>query len=497
LFRGVYYDFFTKFQFAQEEPYEKPIKDYKKAISLNPRSALVHYLLGHVYYTRSLFVFPKAMADYGRATKALTKAIQLNPEYQAAYKLRAAVHLDKAQYKSSMWAFKAPASELKYNPQDEYRLAIKDFDKAVQLDPNDAGLYHDRAMAHKELSEYDDAVRDLTKAIGMKHDAMDWPRSAYEIRAHVYEAMEKYEDAINDYTKAFEIWEKMFGAYHKEHKLGSSIAQGILENRAAAYRKSGNPQQAVIDYMTAIELAQAYPLPMNYAELGDTYLELKKPEDALKAYDHAIEVNAKKDYGPGQEKSDTLVSEYFVKKAKVYTDLKKFDLAIESYRKALYAVDDLPPYKGELYKNMGMIYRNLGINQEAIKAFTLAVKYLPLAGEDPLMVYFDIGSIYSEMGNHNEAIRVATEMISLQPTFYGTYVMRGEEYGLINEYHKAIDDFSKAIDLQPTNQSAYYDRGYSLIKIGKYKQGLDDVKIAARLGHKQAQELLAKQGVDW
>ncbi len=497
LFRGVYYDFFTKFQFTKKESYEKSIKDYKRAISLNPQSALVHYLLGNVYYKRSLFLFPKDMKDYGRATEALTKAIRLNHEYGEAYKLRAAVHLDKAQYKSSIWVFKTPASELKYDPQDEYRLAIKDFDKAVRLDPNDAGLYHDRAIAHKELGEYDNAVRDLTKAIGMKHDSYDWPRSAYEIRAHVYEAMEKYGDAINDYTKAFEIWEKKFGEYHKEYKIGSSVAGGILEGRAAAYRKIGNPKQAVIDYLAIIDWAGDNPIPMTYEELGDTYIELKQPENALKAYDNAIEVNAKKDYGPSQGKSDTLASQYFVKKAKVYIDLKKYDLAVESYNKALDAIDDLPPYKGELYKEMGMLYKSLGINQEAIKTLSMAVQYLPLAGEDPFMVYFDLGSIYSEMGDHNEAIRITTEMISLRPTFHGTYVMRGEEYVLINEYHKAIDDFSKAIGLQPTNEVAYYDRGYSLIKIGKYKQGLDDIKIAARLGHKQAQELLAKQGVDW
>ena len=43
LFRGLYYDFFTKFD---GKNYATAVRDYKKAISLNPKSALCHYLLG-------------------------------------------------------------------------------------------------------------------------------------------------------------------------------------------------------------------------------------------------------------------------------------------------------------------------------------------------------------------------------------------------------------------------------------------------------------------
>lgn len=401
--------------------------------------------------------------------------------------------------KDKVWRerFLAARAE-EYLTMKKYKLAIADYDEQISINPDYPGTYHDRAIAYKELGQYDQAIKDLTKAIELKHPTfLDWPRSAYEIRAHVYEAIGKYELAVNDYTRAFDVWEKAFGAALKEYNMGSFIAYEMLEKRGTAYRKIGNHQHAIADYLAAIDCLTTDPPSMIYED-GDTYVELKQPEDALKAYGKAIETNARNNNKDTKwEKSDTLASEYFAKVAEVYAGLQKFDLAVDSYNKALNAVDNLPPYKGKLYQDMGILYRSLGINQEAIKMLSLAVRYLPLVGEDPVFAYSELGNAYSDTGDHTEALRVFTEITKLYPNWMGGYARRGSEYYNLKDYDKAIIDFGKAIDLMPTNQFLYYYRGIALMNSGKFKQGLDDMKIAGRLGNQEAQTLLKQQGIDW
>ena len=47
----------------------------------------------------------------------------------------------------------------------EYEGAIKDYDKAIELDPNFAPAYHNRGIAKYELKQYSEAIADYDKAI--------------------------------------------------------------------------------------------------------------------------------------------------------------------------------------------------------------------------------------------------------------------------------------------------------------------------------------------
>jgi tetratricopeptide (TPR) repeat protein len=274
-----------------------------------------------------------------------------------------------------------------------------------------------------------------------------------------------------------------------------------LDRRAKDYRKLKQYQKAIDDYTAAINWSGSYIPSTIYADRGDTYMEMEKPAEAIKDYDKAIEASRKHEKelskSDNMSKMDALSSEYLVKKARAYATLEKFDLAIESCNKALDAVDELPPFKGKIYQEMGMLYRSLGISKEAIKALSLAVKYLPLAGEQTFFAYFELGNAHSDIGEHREAIRVFTEMIKFYPKENMSYVRRGSEYYKIEDYNRAIIDYSKAIELKPTNQNAYYYRALARIRLEQHTRGIEDLRIAARLGHKEAQDMLKENNLDW
>jgi tetratricopeptide (TPR) repeat protein len=464
--------------------YDQAIVDLKKALKMNSKNPVVYYVLIDAYRYKA--------RDYDiRHMDKVDPVNHQNIVDNATRGLRLNV--------GEVWKdrFLHTRAE-EYLTLKKYKLAIADYNALISLNPDYAGTYHDRAIAHKELGEYDDAVRDLTKAIGMKHDAMDWPRSAYEIRAHVYEAMEKYEDAVNDYSKALEVWEKVFGELHKEG-FGSSIAYDILDRRAKDHRKLKQYPKAIDDYNTAISWVGKDFTYMVYANLGDTYIEMEKPAEAIKEYDKAIEVWLKSYMSEGdrKNKTDILSSEYFLKKAGAYANLKEYDLAIESYNNAIDAVDDFPAFKGKIYQEMGMLYRSLGINQEAIKVLSLAVKYLPLAGENPIVSYLELESAYSDIGDNKDSLRVCSEMIMFYPNADLVYLRRGYRYYETKDYNRAIIDYNKAIELKPTNGFAHYFRALTYIRLDQHKKAIEDLRIAARLGHKEAQNMLKDNNLDW
>ena len=47
----------------------------------------------------------------------------------------------------------------------QYQLAIEDYDKAIQLDPEDAMAYYNRGVAYKELGRYHRAIEDYDRVI--------------------------------------------------------------------------------------------------------------------------------------------------------------------------------------------------------------------------------------------------------------------------------------------------------------------------------------------
>ena len=81
---------------------------------------------------------------------------------------------------------------------DKHEKAIADYDKAIELDPNDSSHYYFRAQARVELKQYKEAIADYDKVIELESND---PYN-YVSRAQVRVKLGQYEEAIADYSKA-------------------------------------------------------------------------------------------------------------------------------------------------------------------------------------------------------------------------------------------------------------------------------------------------------
>jgi tetratricopeptide (TPR) repeat protein len=74
---------------------------------------------------------------------------------------------------------------------------------------------------------------------------------------------------------------------------------------------------------------------------------------------------------------------------------------------------------------------------------------------------------------------------------------KGKSLFISGNYKGAVYSFSKAIEQNPKFVIAYANRGAAYAKLGNKKMAIKDLKIAARMGHKKAQNFLTSKGIDW
>ncbi|WP_333653872.1 tetratricopeptide repeat protein [Dissulfurispira sp.] len=116
---------------------------------------------------------------------------------------------------------------------------------------------------------------------------------------------------------------------------------------------------------------------------------------------------------------------------------------------------------------------------------------------DYTVAYYNRGTVYAKLGNYQQAITDFTKAVELKPDDAKTYNNRGLVYFMLGNYQHVIRDYNKVIELNPDNAKAYYILGVAYGNIGNYQQAIKALKVSARLGVKEAQDMLLKFGEQW
>lgn len=120
--------------------------------------------------------------------------------------------------------------------RDEYGRTAADYDKLIELDPNNADAYCERGDFYYETDEYDKAIVDYNRAIELAPNHA----SAYFNRGCAYGEIGAYDKAILDYNRAIELNPNNALAYY---------------NRGLAYREKGEVPKTVSDLEKSISLS--------------------------------------------------------------------------------------------------------------------------------------------------------------------------------------------------------------------------------------------------
>ena len=131
----------------------------------------------------------------------------------------------------------------------DYRGAIQDYNKAIELDPDNTATYNNRGNAKYALGDYRGAIQDYNKAIELDPDYAD----AYYNKGVTKAELGDYIGAVEDWSKAIELDPDHTAAYY---------------NRGRAKLLLGDKDGGCLDWSKAGELGNenAYDLIEQYCQ---------------------------------------------------------------------------------------------------------------------------------------------------------------------------------------------------------------------------------------
>jgi tetratricopeptide (TPR) repeat protein len=186
--------------------------------------------------------------DYDRALQDWDEAIRLSPDNAGLY-----INRGKA-----------------YDGKGDLDRAIQNWDQAIRLNPEDAVSRYNRGRAYGMKGMTDQAIQDLDEAIRLNPDFAE----AYTIRGNAYNVKGAYDRAIQDLDQAI--------------LLNADIALPFY-NRGNAYYAKAAFDRAIEDYDRAIQLEPDFAVV--YFSRGRAYNGKGDFERATQDFDHAIRLN--------------------------------------------------------------------------------------------------------------------------------------------------------------------------------------------------------------
>ena len=112
-------------------------------------------------------------------------------------------------------------------------------------------------------------------------------------------------------------------------------------------------------------------------------------------------------------------------------------------------------------------------------------------------LYYNRGVLFTQEGKYKMAIDDYSKAVNLNPNFAESYSNRCAVYIIISDFEKALRDCSKSVNIDPNFSEAYFNRAKTRVHLSQVEESLSDMKIAARLGNKEAIAVLEKNKISW
>ena len=156
-------------------------------------------------------------------------------------------------------------------------------------------------------------------------------------------------------------------------------------------------------------------------------------------------------------------AETFYRKGRQVALLKKFDLALDFYGKA---IEQNPAYF-EAYRDRGAVELELARYKQAEADFT---KALTLRADSSL---YNMRAIcYQQMGKSKRALRDLQNAVAWGDDSVNYHINQATVALSVSKYSLALAGYKRAIDLNPQNRFAYFGYGNTLTRLQAYEDAL-------------------------
>jgi uncharacterized protein (TIGR02145 family) len=289
--------------------------------------------------------------------------------------LATALSLASASFGQSAYEYFVKGSSK--NGMGDYKGAIDDYTKAIELDPKIEFFYNYRGNTYDSLKKSDEAFADYAKAIELNPKYVD----PYINRGILKYKVKDYHGAIADFNKTIEIFPEI-----KNYSL--------YYYRGLAKYKLQNYGGAIADFTRASEIRPKIKEPYYYKELA--IIEMGDTTDAIEYYSKAIKLDPE----------NVLLYNY---RGNTYDSLHYSDNAIADYTKAI----ELNPHWEKPYYSRGILKYKLQDYSGAIADFTKTIEIIHK--KDAYFPYYYRGLAKYNLQDYRGAIEDFIKAIDIDP----------------------------------------------------------------------------------
>ncbi|MGW3914821.1 tetratricopeptide repeat protein [Streptomyces sp. NPDC005070] len=355
--------------------------------------------------------------EYTRALAEYDRALELDPD-------EARVHYGHG---------------LTHQLRGDFPAALAAFDRADELRPGTAWIIAERAETHRMAGRTEEAAADFDRAVALDPTNAD----AVASRAVCRHALGRFEEAAADFDRALSIdgdllwplvrrarlrrdtdeWEKAFADLDRAARLEPENAW-VASERGDAYRLAGRFEEAVAELGRAVALEPDHPSAL--ASRGVSHHELGHGAQALADLDRAVE----------------LVPEYswaLVMRARARRRLGDLPGAYEDLRRALAADPDADWIEIELANTYFLEDRH----QEAMAVFRDLLERDP--GNASAMGC--LGAVHRDLGEHAEALVWLDRALAADPDYAYARDEWARVFRATGRTERALADWERLIAL--------------------------------------------------
>ena len=398
---------------------------------------------------------------------------------------------------------------------NDFQGALKEFNRVIEIDPQNWRAYHNRGLSKLELGKIEGALEDFTQAIELNQNP--WAQSFFE-RGYLYQIQKKHKEAIADFTKSLEL--ELIGSWAAFHNRGLSKSnlgeiEGALEDftqaiklnqnpwsqsyfeRGIIYQKQKKHKKAIADFTKSLELELIDDWTA-FHNRGLSKLILRDTQGALEDFTQAIELNQKP------------WAQTFYQRAYVYETLKAYKKAINDYSQAIeLGIEDLDKELSYFFR--GFSKYMLNDYKGAVNDYTKVIEINP----NNIEAFNNRGLAEEKLGNIENAKLNYKLALKIDPKYKSSVINlralslsdQNNEISLWNEeiknaelqknYKKVIEIYSKIIEFEKKtdgiNSFPYSAIAHNYWKMGDYKKAIlfqkKAIKIEESITGKDSKEM--------
>ena len=299
--------------------------------------------------------------------------------------------------------------------------AIKSYDQALHIKPDDHDAWHNRGMALDELGQFEEAIASYDQALQFKPDL----HQAWYNRGMALYTLGQFEEAIKSYDQAL---------HFKPDDHDAWLYRG------AALYTLGQFEEAIASFDQALQFKPDFHEA--WYNRGVVLENLGQLEQAIASFDQAL-----------QFKPDFHLA--WFGRGNVLGKLGQFEQAIASYDQTL----QFKPDFYDAWFGRGNVLGKLGQFEQAIASYDQTLQFKP----DYHLAWFNRGIALGNLGQFEQAIASYDQALQFKPDDHLAWYNRGVELRELGQCEQAITSYDQALHFKPDDHKAWNNRGVAAL----------------------------------